>query len=389
MNGARHRVALGFTCFFMICLTVVYPFLLYTENEFVTRWRTLYIETAMGTMTHQWLATWIIPKDIIDSVMLERYALTANQATLQSDWLEDESTFEKNGTPRGQFFAMFSELDQASFNAFIKDNPDTIRGGYANIEIDRIDTRGTGLKTTSGDEVLAINAKHGIMIIEVTGTDEPTGEDYVGKVALCKKPENIFVGTCDNLFSYGSFVSEMTEEYSAILGINASGFEDDGGTGNGGTPYGFLKSEGKTIQQSVGGDWKVIGFDEKNRLQIGAFEDTSGLRDAVEFWPALVLNGKTLVQGSGGLGTQPRSAIGQAKDKTVIMLVVDGRQSYSIGCTIGECAKIMERYGAYQAAMLDGGSSSVMVYDGREITKPTTATGNPEGRYLPNAFLVK
>ena len=27
----------------------------------------------------------------------------------------------------------------------------------------------------------------------------------------------------------------------------------------------------------------------------------------------------------------------------------------------------MEQYGAYQASMLDGGSSSVMVYRGREI----------------------
>ena len=49
----------------------------------------------------------------------------------------------------------------------------------------------------------------------------------------------------------------------------------------------------------------------------------------------------------------------------------------------------MERYGAYQASMLDGGSSSVMVYDGREITSPTTLSQNPEGRYLPDAFLVR
>ena len=26
MNGARHRFALGLTCFFLICVTVVYPF---------------------------------------------------------------------------------------------------------------------------------------------------------------------------------------------------------------------------------------------------------------------------------------------------------------------------------------------------------------------------
>ena len=39
--------------------------------------------------------------------------------------------------------------------------------------------------------------------------------------------------------------------------------------------------------------------------------------------------------------------------------------------------------------MRDGGSSSVMVYRGREITSPTTLSQNEEGRYLPDAFLVK
>ena len=29
MNGAKHRFALGLTCFFLIGITVVYPFLLY------------------------------------------------------------------------------------------------------------------------------------------------------------------------------------------------------------------------------------------------------------------------------------------------------------------------------------------------------------------------
>ena len=86
---------------------------------------------------------------------------------------------------------------------------------------------------------------------------------------------------------------------------------------------------------------------------------------------------------------EPRTAIGQAKDGTVIMMVVDGRQMHSFGISIERCGEIMEQYGAYQASMLDGGSSSVMVYRGREITSPTTLSQNEEGRYLPDAFLVK
>ncbi|HJC12218.1 MAG TPA: phosphodiester glycosidase family protein [Candidatus Agathobaculum intestinigallinarum] len=393
MNGAKHRFALGLTCFFMICLTVVYPFLLYTPNAFVTRWREWYIETAMGTMTHQWLATAFIPHDIIEEVMSKRYLLNQRQVDVASSWLGTDEEEEQASTPEERFYQTFSELDRDSFEAFLRDNPEYIADGYENININLIKdpedkNYNTGIKTKQGDTVLAVNAEHGILIAEIVGEDS-LGMEYAGKVALCKQPENIIVGTCRGLYEYGSYVSEMVSDYNAILGINASGFDDYEGNGTGGLPYGFLKSEGKTLQPAVGDTWKIIGFDEDDHLQIGAFSDTSNLRDAVEFHPALIINGENLVAGSGLNDQQPRTAIGQAQDGTVIMLVIDGRQLHSFGISIERCGEIMERYGAYQASMLDGGSSSVMVYDGREITSPTTLSQNPEGRYLPDAFLVR
>ena len=393
MNGARHRFALGLTCFFLICLTVVYPFLLYTPNQFITGWREWYIETAMGTMTHQWLATWFIPNDIIEEVMTKRYLLNQKQQGVTSSWDASSDVMQAAATPEEQFYQTFSELDRESFEAYLKEHPEVLENGYDQIEIDLIDdptkkNYDTGIKTKQGHTVLAINAAHGILIAEIVGEDS-LGMEYAGKVALCKHPENVFVGTCEGLFEYGSYVSDMVRDYDAILGINASGFADYEGNGTGGLPYGFLKSEGETLQTAVGDDWKIIGFDESNHLQIGAFSDTSQLRDAVEFHPALIINGENLVAGTGLNEQQPRTAIGQAEDGTVIMLVVDGRQFHSFGISIEKCADIMESYGAYQASMLDGGSSSVMVYDGREITSPTTLSQNPEGRYLPDAFLVK
>lgn len=393
MNGAKHRFALGLTCFFMICLTVVYPFLLYTPNAFVTRWREWYIETAMGTMTHQWLATAFIPHDIIEEVMSKRYLLNQRQVDVASSWLGTDEEEEQASTPEERFYQTFSELDRDSFEAFLRDNPEYIADGYENININLIKdpedkNYNTGIKTKQGDTVLAVNAEHGILIAEIVGEDS-LGMEYDGKVALCKQPENIIVGTCRGLYEYGSYVSEMVSDYNAILGINASGFDDYEGNGTGGLPYGFLKSEGKTLQPAVGDTWKIIGFDEDDHLQIGTFSDTSNLRDAVEFHPALIINGENLVAGSGLNDQQPRTAIGQAQDGTVIMLVIDGRQLHSFGISIERCGEIMERYGAYQASMLDGGSSSVMVYDGREITSPTTLSQNPEGRYLPDAFLVR
>ena len=72
----------------------------------------------------------------------------------------------------------------------------------------------------------------------------------------------------------------------------------------------------------------------------------------------------------------------------MLMMVIDGRQAgYSIGCTMGVMADIMMEYGAYQACNLDGGSSSIMYYNGRKITKPSAAN-KENGRRLPDAFIV-
>ena len=44
-------------------------------------------------------------------------------------------------------------------------------------------------------------------------------------------------------------------------------------------------------------------------------------------------------------------------------------------------------FGAVTAGACDGGSSSVLAYNGEIINKPSTPMTT--GRYLPNAFLVK
>ena len=95
-----------------------------------------------------------------------------------------------------------------------------------------------------------------------------------------------------------------------------------------------------------------------------------------------------MVEGSAGWGVQPRTAIGQTEEGTMLLLVVDGRApGYSIGCTVGDCAEILGRYGAVQACNLDGGSSSIMVYRGREISRPSAAN-KTQGRHIPNGIAV-
>ena len=115
-----------------------------------------------------------------------------------------------------------------------------------------------------------------------------------------------------------------------------------------------------------------------------------GLRDCVcvqtTYAPPLIVNGKEQeVSGAGG-GLNPRTAIGQKKDGTIIFVTVDGRQANSIGATFSDMIKIMSDYGAVNAASLDGGSSTQMVYEGKFLNTPYALSGP---RIVPNAFLVR
>ena len=86
MNRKLRRTALTLTVAFLLGLTTLYPFLLYTDNGFVKKWRNIYIETAMSTMSHQWLAEWFIPQAIIDDVLSSRYLSDEKQLDAETNW---------------------------------------------------------------------------------------------------------------------------------------------------------------------------------------------------------------------------------------------------------------------------------------------------------------
>lgn len=388
MKG-KQRFGLGALVFVLLMTTVVYPVLLYTDNAFVSKWRTLYIETAMSTMTHQWLATAFIPQSIIDEVMQTRTETTEMQKTAESTWSTGDVTSaildsEEIVDEEERFYTLFNELDRDSFEAYVSEHESVLEKGWSKIAIDKCDEESdTGIRTTRGDHVLAISANQGIMIVEVKG------DTYKGRLAIVKDASRVELQTCKKLFSIGQYIGDIAEDNDAILAINASGFVDADGVGNGGTPYGYLKVAGEELQEPYEHGYKIIGFDKDDLMQIGDTSIADDLWDAVEFGPALIVDGESkLKSASSGWGLQPRTAIGQASDKTVLMLVIDGRSTRSAGATVGDCKEILEAYGAVQACNLDGGSSAVMYYNGREITHPTTASDNPHGRKLPDAFVV-
>ncbi|MRX46836.1 hypothetical protein GJJ64_06535 [Pedobacter sp. HX-22-1] len=74
----------------------------------------------------------------------------------------------------------------------------------------------------------------------------------------------------------------------------------------------------------------------------------------------LVQNG-VVVSGVTDNTVSPRTSIGLINNKRVIMLVVDGRQSHSIGYTLQELAQVMKALGVTDAINLDGGGSSTFI----------------------------
>ena len=78
----------------------------------------------------------------------------------------------------------------------------------------------------------------------------------------------------------------------------------------------------------------------------------------------------------------PRTAIGATPDhKTLILLVVDGRQKHSVGMTGKEMQKIFLEFKAGDAMNLDGGGSSCMYMEGKGVLN-SPSDGQP--RHVTN-----
>jgi exopolysaccharide biosynthesis protein len=220
-----------------------------------------------------------------------------------------------------------------------------------------------------------------------------TGATYKGWMLIVKDPSRVRVGVSSENFSEGRggmHIDEIAEKYDAVAAINGGAFVDSGGTGNGGMPSGLTVAGGEICNYSGGSEHTTVGFDNNNILVVGKFTKAQakemGLRDAVSFGPALVVNGEPSQFEGVSSGLNPRTAIGQRADGAVLMLVIDGRQVNSLGASMADLVDIMVRYGAVNACNLDGGSSSNMVYEGEILNDGVAVTGS---RRIPTAFVVQ
>lgn len=223
--------------------------------------------------------------------------------------------------------------------------------------------------------------------------EDVSGPTYKGKMMIINDPSRLYVATPQEfgLESGGLRVEEMVRRDNATAGVNGGAFEDENGVGNGGKPLGIVIQNGVLTFGSPESYSTVIGFDFDNKLIAGSMSAKEalerGVRDAVSFpSPILITNGEPAsAVGSGG-GLNPRTAIGQRADGAVLLLVIDGRQAHSIGASYKDVIDVMLSYGAVNAANLDGGSSTLMVYEDKIQNVCASLYGS---RKLPTAFLVR
>ena len=216
------------------------------------------------------------------------------------------------------------------------------------------------------------------------------GQGYSGKMMVVLDPSRVIMGSVPSAYgSHGYTVEQMVKHFDAVAGINAGGFEDLNGSGNGSIPNTMVVCDGKIYYDDKGVSMGFVGFDDNHIMHVGK----PSVKDVVEkniqygvcFGPVLVSNGQIHNSDSLASGVNPRTAIGQRSDGAVLLLVIDGRQVSSLGATYMDLAEIFLSYGAVNACNLDGGSSSVMWFQGEYINSPSTYVGI---RPVPTTFLV-
>lgn len=311
-------------------------FLLYGPYHGFRDWL---ITTAMTTMSHQWIAYLFYSQETIDEVM---------------------------GTNRVEEI-----IEDTNTDAIVVNVEEKVE--YANEYERQI------LEKENPDD------KYKIL--------EISGKGYSGYMAVIYDPAKVRTLVTAKMGVSGQYLTTMAKANKAVVAINGGGFEDPNYSSNGAKPLGVTLSKGKVLTTTYyAGAGGIIGFDNNNKLVLASkcTEKTAkslGIRDCVTCGPFLIVNGNaSKVVGNGGWGTAPRSAIGQRKDGIVLFLAIDGRTIKRPGADMDDLIEIMQNYGAYNAANLDGGTSTALVVNYELINDPIDSTGAHKTRFIATGF---
>ncbi|WP_420838696.1 M56 family metallopeptidase [Acididesulfobacillus acetoxydans] len=251
-----------------------------------------------------------------------------------------------------------------------------------------------------GHSALGVNTQNNVVSKQVPAAPNNgiriqsiQGQTFKGEVMLIKDPKRVKAVMTNQPGVAGERITSFVKQTGALAGINAGGFNDPNGKGNGSFPEGLTVHDGKLVYNSAGKAvvHQVIGIDSQGKLIIAPMSAdelvAKHIQEAVTFYgPTLIKNGTPVIEGDGGIGIAPRTGIGQTADGTIIFVVIDGRQpTWSWGATGRDLMNVFLEYHAINAVNLDGGSSTEMVYQGKVINHLWDIFGE---RRVPTAFVV-
>lgn len=332
--------------------------------------RDLFVVSMLETSAAKFLATWYFTPEAIDSILAEN-AVIADTGISDPDLIKIKP--------------QTSAAEDVYF-------PGETEFGYTDAETPRVtgdDSTDPYVTETYPQTTVKLPEAENVVYGDGLEIHDVSGSTFKGKMMIVYDPSRIFVGVCGDYSAGapGKTIHQIAKAYNATAALNGGGFEDKNGTGDGGIPIGLVITEGNFVWGDQSKKYDVIGFNSDNILIVGNMTGKqaldAGIRDALSFGPVLVMNGKaSSVKGSGS-GLNPRSAIGQRADGAVLLLAIDGRRPESLGASYADLIEIMLEYGAVNAANLDGGNSTGLVYKGSLVNRGLFYRG------LPTCFIVR
>ena len=180
-------------------------------------------------------------------------------------------------------------------------------------------------------------------------------------------------------------IADMAQSAGALIAINGDYY--------GNTNEGVVIRNGVIYRANpTDCDVCVLYFDGTMRVMPGSdFDVQEAIEDGA--WQAWTF-GPALLDGQGEaissfattgriISANPRTAIGYYEPGHYCMIVVDGRGE-SAGITLPELSQLFEDLGCRAAYNLDGGNSSIMVFQGDIINQPSGG-----GRESSDALLIR
>lgn len=271
---------------------------------------------------------------------------------------------------------------------------------FTNSQIEQITGETNNTSSTTDQNPYSVVPRH-------TGSTDiseytVSGDQYTGFVLAVKDPTRVKVAMTQSVGVHGENTSTMAERENAVAAINGGGYKG-GASWNSSAQYpsDFVIHGGKVAWQDP--DWNdtgkvnVVALDSSGRLVVGthSLEELKQLRvtEAVAFaqHQPLIVNGIGQYTKGEDMSRNPRTAIAQLRDGTILLIALDGRQFGQFGATYYEVQQmLLKQFNNSQnpvetATILDGGGSTTMYYNGKVINHPSGPYGE---RTVATAFYV-